>query len=63
MTIQIIGLIVLGGGVWGFQDGLCSILYYLRHDNEKWYYNHAVRVLRCIWGLVLIWLGIILVMG
>ena len=57
MSIQIIGIIVLCGGVWITQDSLASILYYLKNDSEKWYFNHAVRVIRGLVGIMLIILG------
>ena len=57
MSILIIGILVLSGGVWVTQDSLASILYYLKHDNEKWYFNHAVRVIRGLVGIMLIVLG------
>ena len=56
-----IGLVVFAGGVWITQDGIASILYYLKHDNEKWYFNHAVRLFRIGWGIVFIVLGVIIV--
>jgi len=43
-------------GVWMFQDGLASILHYLRTD-ENWHYNHMLRIFRCIGGLILVYLG------
>ena len=60
---MIIGIIVLAGGVWIFQDALASILYYLKREDEKWHYNQAVRVLRGIWGLVLITCGGTIIYG
>ena len=56
-------ILVIAGGVWGVQDGLVSILYYLKRDDEKWYFNHLVRLFRMGWGLVFIGLGIYLLRG
>lgn len=58
--MSIISLILIIGGTWIIQDGLVSILYYLKRDNEKWYFNHLVRILRAILGVVFIVCGIIL---
>lgn len=58
---MIIGIVILAGGVWVLQDSIASILYYLKHDNEKWYYNHMVRIFRGIWGLIFIALGVMLI--
>jgi len=57
MSILIIGILVLSGGVWVTQDSLASILYYLKNDSEKWYFNHAVRVIRGLVGIMFIVLG------
>ena len=53
-------LVLLVGGTWILQDAIASILYYLGREDEKWYFNHAVRILRGLWGLVFIAMGIIL---
>ena len=58
-----LGVISIIGGAWITQDALASILYYLKRDNEKWYYNHLVRLLRGLWGLVFIGIGIYLLLG
>ncbi len=55
--MKIVGIIVISGGVWMFQDGLASILYYLHKDGEKWYYNHALRIARMAWGVALVICG------
>ena len=46
----IIGLI----GVWFFQDGLASIMFY---PNENWRWNHIARLIRVIFGIALIIIG------
>ena len=56
---MIIGIISLAGGVWVLQDAIASILYYLKRDNEKWYYNHMVRIFRALWGVAFITMGVI----
>ena len=58
MSITVMGIICLSGGLWIMQDAIASILYYLKRDNEKWYFNHAVRILRALWGITLIVVGI-----
>ena len=55
-----IPIILIAGGTWMLQDAIASVLYYLKRDDEKWYFNHAVRILRGIWGLVFIGCGILL---
>ena len=54
MTGYIIGLI----GIWILQDSVASIAFY---PNEKWRWNHIVRMVRGIMGIVLIILGGILI--
>ncbi len=56
----IIGILNIVAGTWVLQDGVASILYYLKNDNEKWYFNHLVRLLRAFWGLVMIVSGVLL---
>lgn len=63
VTETIIGLVILAGGVWMFQDGLASILWYLGKPEERWCFNHAVRLFRCCWGLIFIASGGLLVWG
>ena len=58
--MEIIGIVLVAGGTWIFQDALASILYYLK-SNENWYFNQLVRVLRCIWGIVFIVIGVVLI--
>jgi len=53
-------ILLIMGGTWLTQDALASILYYLKRDDEKWHYNHLVRIFRGVWGIIFIWLGIIL---
>lgn len=63
MTIQIAGWIISLAGTWVVQDGLASILYYLHHDSEKWYFNHAVRLIRMAIGVILLIVGFMLCFG
>ena len=58
-----IGIILIIGGTWITQDAIASILYYIGRDNEKWYFNHLVRLLRGLWGLAFIYIGIYLLLG
>lgn len=58
--IRIMGIVNIAGGIWCFQDGLASILYYLGRKDEKWYYNHALRIFRCLWGIAFIICGVII---
>ena len=55
-----IPIVLIAGGTWMLQDALASVLYYLKRDDEKWYFNHAVRIIRGVWGLVFIGCGIFL---
>jgi len=50
----VIGLI----GVWFLQDAVASIMFY---PTEKWKWNHLVRLIRAVMGLVLIVIGYYLV--
>ena len=61
MSNIVVGIILISGGTWLFQDALASILYYLKRDNERWYFNHAVRLFRALWGIVFIVLGIMVI--
>ena len=65
MTYQIMWgitvILLLTGGVWMFQDALASILHYLKTEN--WHYNHALRVIRGLFGLAFIYWGIVLLVG
>mgnify|MGYP001589649972 CR=1 FL=1 len=56
-----IGIILIIGGTWITQDAIASILYYIGRDNEKWYFNHAVRVIRGLIGIMFTVIGIILI--
>jgi len=58
VSVMVMGIVILSGGVWITQDAIASILYYLKQDNEKWYFNHLVRILRALWGIALIVVGI-----
>ena len=54
MIGYIIGLI----GIWILQDSVASIAFY---PNEKWRWNHIVRMVRGIMGIVLIIFGALLI--
>jgi len=45
---------VLALGLAVSQDAIMSILWYLKHDDEKWHYNHMARLGRLTIGLALI---------
>lgn len=47
----IIGLI----GLWFVQDSLASIAFY---PNEKFFWNHMMRFVRCWFGIALIVIGL-----
>ena len=55
--ISIQGYIIGLMGIWLVQDGLASIMFY---PSEKWRWNHMVRLIRIVWGIVLIVIGAIL---
>jgi len=50
----IVGLI----GVWMLQDGIASIMFY---PAEKWKWNHAIRIIRSLFGAALIAIGWLLI--
>ena len=54
-----IGILIIIGGVWVFQDSLASILFYL--GKENWHYSQALRIIRMLIGIVILVCGIILV--
>jgi len=58
MNNMLVGVLVLSGGWWIAQDSICSILYYLKRKDEKWYFNHAVRIIRGLIGIMFIIIGI-----
>ena len=60
MNNMLVGVLLLSGGIWITQDALASILYYLKRKDEKWYFNHAVRIFRALWGITFIVMGIIM---
>lgn len=49
-----IGLIVACIGVWFLQDALASIAFY---PNERWRWNHTVRIIRAVMAVALMILG------
>ena len=57
----LIAVLLLIGGTWIFQDSLASVLFYLGREN--WHYNHSLRCIRGLWGLVFIVCGILLLGG
>lgn len=44
-------------GAWLIQDAIASIFFY---PDEKWRWNHIMRVIRGLMGIALIVVGIIL---
>ena len=52
---------IIGGG-WVFQDALASILFYLNRPDERWHFNHAVRIIRGLIGIMFLIIGIILIL-
>lgn len=61
MNNIVVGILLISGGTWLTQDAIASILYYLKRDNEKWYYNHLVRIFRALWGIAFIVIGIMMI--
>ncbi len=55
MSNYIIGLL----GMWIFSDGILSIMLYLKsvdHSGSRlqsWRYDHIIRVVRCLAGIVI----------
>jgi len=54
---MIIGIISLAGGVWVLQDSIASIVFY--NTKEKWWWNHVARLIRALWGVAFITMGVI----
>ena len=62
--------ILVAIGVWILCDGVFSLNVYLnapaqwRQDNpdgkQTWFRDHWIRVLRCICGIALMWLGMLI---
>ena len=55
-------VLLIIGGTWLTQDAIASILYYLKRDNENWYFNHLVRIFRGLIGIMFIVMGIIIIL-
>jgi len=58
MEAQMIGYWIGIMGVWILQDALASVAFY---PNEKWKWNHIVRMIRMGMGVALVILGAILI--
>ena len=41
-------------------DAVVSLLYYLKRDGETWRLHHPVRVMRGLWAMAFLFIGIIL---
>jgi len=54
MIGYIIGLL----GIFYLQDALASIAFY---PNENWKWNHTARLIRAVFGIILIVLGAMLI--
>lgn len=52
-----IGGILIGAGVFFLQDGLASIAFY---PKESWRWNHTARLVRIILGILVVYLGFLL---
>ncbi len=57
---MLIPILLVIGGTWVLQDSVASILYYLKRDGENWYFNHALRVLRGLIGVMFIVIGVLM---
>ena len=59
MLDYILGL----AGMWIFTDGIISIRLYLKTPDEtgkrlqSWKYDHSIRVLRCLVGILIMIIG------
>lgn len=58
----LLALLIACGGTWVVQDGIASVLHYLKDEDENWHFNQALRILRIIWGLVLIASGVLIIL-
>jgi len=54
-------IIAIGLGI--AQDGVCSILFYIDRPDERWNFNHAVRIVRIVFGIALMVIGSIALKG
>ena len=57
MTTEQIAFILAMAGVWIFGDGIVSLILYLPDEKQSWGRDHWLRVVRSLWGVVLICLG------
>ena len=60
---MLVWAIIMAIGVAMIQDGLCSIAFYLGRENERWRFNHAVRLVRAGLGLVLVIFAVVGLIG
>lgn len=61
MQVDILALIIACVGTWIVADGVASLWAYLPKADETFWRNHALRLLRCLLGFILIGLGVILI--
>lgn len=57
MTLVIFGVIITNLGVAIVQDGIASIVFYVNKKGETWMHNHIWRLIRILFGLILIGIG------
>ena len=57
IPVNIIGGILIGVGVFFLQDGLASIAFYPK-ESCRW--NHTARLVRIILGVLVVYLGFLL---
>ena len=43
-------------GMWIFCDGWISLALYIP-EKQSWLRDHSIRIIRCLLGIVLMWLG------
>ena len=53
MNSRILGMI----GVWLFSDALYSLFIYIQRQDQKWWADHSIRVVRGLIGLALMFWG------
>jgi len=46
--------VVMAIGVAMVQDGVCSIMFYIKNPKERWFFNHSIRLVRAGAGVILI---------
>lgn len=63
MADNLVGFIMIVMGAWLLSDSIWSIFYYLGRENETFWRNHSVRIVRGFLAIILIVIGGIQIIG